>query len=361
MKNRIAKTIPMALALILMLTMAAGCPRPAPEVAPIPQPDPEVPRTITITDPLGREVELTLPLERVVVINPMAAEIVHALGASDRVIGVNLTTAGDESLPGLFGKTVVAPEWGEPDYERIIELRPQLVITYATWLEPAAIAETLAPAGIPVLGMDATDLPYVFNDIETLGKLFEEEERAARLIEFLQAPLDLIEDRVEALSPEEKVRVYAEYPHIEFMAFGPGSSWHKMIERAGGVNIFPDIAAFAHIDPEEVIVRNPQVILTGMYGVMGFGATDLDPVREHLQGLIARPGWENLEAVKEGRVYLVSTDLSSGPPEILLHLYVGKILHPELFADVDPEAILREYFEEFHGVELKGIFIYPDP
>ncbi|MCD5412847.1 MAG: hypothetical protein LR006_01855, partial [Dehalococcoidia bacterium] len=80
-----------------------------------------------------------------------------------------------------------------------------------------------------------------------------------------------------------------------------------------------------------------------------------------LEGLRARPGWENLEAVKEGRVYLVSMDLSFGPLAILLHLYVGKILHPELFADLDPEAILREYFEEFHGVELKGIFIYPDP
>ncbi|MCL0102525.1 hypothetical protein M1N93_00990 [Dehalococcoidia bacterium] len=60
-------------------------------------------------------------------------------------------------------------------------------------------------------------------------------------------------------------------------------------------------------------------------------------------------------------MHLISEDLTFGPLANILKLYIGKILHPELFADVDPEAILREYFEEFHGVELKGIFVYPDP
>ncbi|MCL0060332.1 ABC transporter substrate-binding protein [Dehalococcoidia bacterium] len=369
MKNRIAKTIPMALALILMLTMAAGCPPPrpaeqAPTPAPAPAPEP-MPRTITITDSAGREVEVSLPLERVIVINPVAAEVVHALGASDRVIGVSGPTAQDESLPGFHGKTVVSPRGhGEPDHEKIIELRPQLVITWGTHpaIDLVALAEILAPAGIPVVGVDAFRMATLFEDIETLGKLFEEEKSAARLVEFLQAQLDLIEGRVEGLSPDERVSVYAEHHGREFLAFGPGSDWHRMIEKVGGVNIFADAGRpFVDIDPEKVIVRNPQVILKNVHALIGFGATDLEPIRESLEGLCARPGWENLEAVKEGRVYLVSMDLSFGPLAILLHLYVGKILHPELFADLDPEAILREYFEEFHGVELKGIFIYPDP
>ncbi|MCL0098142.1 ABC transporter substrate-binding protein [Dehalococcoidia bacterium] len=113
---------------------------------------------------------------------------------------------------------------GEPDHEKIIELKPQLVIAWGTHpaVDLVALAETLDLAGIPVVGIDAFRLATLFDDIETLGKLFEEEKAAARLVEFLQSPLDLIEGRVEALSPEEKVRVYAEHHAREFMAFGPG-------------------------------------------------------------------------------------------------------------------------------------------
>jgi len=366
MKNRIARTIPIVLALIMMLTLVGGCPPPRPaEEAPAPAPAaaPEpMPRTITITDSAGREVEFSLPLEKVIVINPLAAEVVHALGASDRVIGVSDLTAQDESLPGLQGKTVVSLGHGEPEYEKIIELRPQLVITWGTHpaVDLVKIAETLAPAGIPVVGIDAFRLATLFDDIETLGKLFEEEKAAARLVEFLQAPLELIEGRVEGLNPEERVRVYAEHHAREFLAIGPGSDWHRMIEKAGGVNIFADVGRpSVDVDPELVIARNPPVILKQWF-LIGFGATEVERIREHLQGLIARPGWENLEAVKDGRVYLISMDLSFGPPAVILKLYMGKILQPELFADVDPESILREYFQEFHGVELRGIFIYPE-
>ncbi|MCL0029614.1 ABC transporter substrate-binding protein [Dehalococcoidia bacterium] len=183
MKNRIAKTIPMALALILMLTMAAGCPRPA-EEAPAPAPDP---RTIIITDSAGREVEVSLPLERVIVISSRAAEIVHALGAADRVIGITKWDAQWEFLPGFYGKTVVGCWAGRVDLERIIELRPQLVIGASPvggFVDLAAQVEALAPAGIPVVAIDDFRLATLFDDIVILGKLFDEERAAARLVEF---------------------------------------------------------------------------------------------------------------------------------------------------------------------------------
>lgn len=359
MNNRIAKTIPIALALILMLTLTAGCPpsRQA-EEAPVAEP-----RTITITDSAGREVEVPLPLERVVVISISTAELIHALGAADTIIGVSERTARDEALPGFHETAVVSHGMGELDYEQVIQLAPQLVITWGTHprFDVVALADTMAPAGIPVVGVDGFRLATLFADIEILGELFERQAVAGRLIEFLQAPLDLIEGRVDGLSTEERVRVYGEHHGRPFMAFGPGSDWHRMIETVGGVNIFADVGRpFVDVDPEKVIIRNPQVILNNTR-FRGFGATDFVPIREHRQGLIARPGWENLDAVKAGRVYLISMDLAFGPATVALHLYVGKILHPELFADVDPEGFLREYFEEFHGVELRGIFIYPQP
>jgi iron complex transport system substrate-binding protein len=373
MKNRIAKTITIVLALILMLTMAAGCPAPVSPVEEDPAPGPGTheprtpelrtpePRTITIMDSAGREVEVSLPLEKVIVINPIAAEVVHALGASARVIGVANGTDRDESLPGLYGKPVVGPPHGEPDYEAIILLRPQLVITWGTHprVDLNATAGALAPANIPVVGIDAFRLTTLFRDIELLGKLFEREKEAARLVSFLQKQLTLLEGRVGNLTPGERVRVYAEHHSAPFMAIGPGSDWHTMITRAGGVNIFADVGRpVAGVDPELVLLRNPQVVLKQSFP-LGFGVTRVEHLEPHLRALVARPGWGDLEAVRTGRVYLVSMPLSFGPQAIILNLYMGRILVPHLLVGVDLEAIHREYFRMFHGVNLTGIFIYP--
>jgi iron complex transport system substrate-binding protein len=359
MKFGVGRTIIIAV-LISMLPLAAACRslRAAEE-----EPLPPTPRTITITDSAGREVELPLPLERVVVLNPRAAEVVHALGASDRVVAVSDVTARNRSLPGLYGKMVVVQGHGEPNYEEIVQLRPHLVITWGTHprVDVNAIAATLAPAGIPVVGIDAWRLDTLFADIRILGELFTKETAAIQLLDFLQAQLDLLRGRTAGLTARDKVRVYAEHHAKEFFAVGPGTDWHRIIEEAGGVNVFADVGRPAvDVDPELVIRRNPQVILK-QWGQIGFGTAAIDPIREQLKGFIARPGWENLEAVRDGRVYLVSMDLAFGPPAIIFMLYAGRILQPALFADVDPEYLLREYFRRFHGVEIQGTFIFPTP
>jgi len=238
------------------------------------------------------------------------------------------------------------------------------VLTYGTHprVDIEEVAATLAPAGIKVVGIDCFKLDTLFSDITTLGQLFGTEEKAGKLIMFFQDILGAVEEKVRDLNPEEKPRVYAEHHRGDYYSFGPGSAWHEMIERAGGINIFADMPMpYPEVDPEAVIERNPQVILkdTRRTPPMGYGVTDTEPIQAYIDELTARPGWEALDAVRDGRVYVTSPDLTAGPKKVIAIAYFAKLFHPQL--DLDPEAIFREYLESWQGIEYKGIFIYPEP
>jgi iron complex transport system substrate-binding protein len=71
-----------------------------------------------------------------------------------------------------------------------------------------------------------------------------------------------------------------------------------------------------------------------------------------------RSGMEVIDAVKNGRVYIISTDAASIHPSIF-NSYVAKWLYPELFQDLDPVSIHKEWLNEFLGVEFKGVYAYP--
>lgn len=424
MKNRIAKTVSIVLALVMLLTIISGCapvgvsqeeydeavaerdtakakvtelgsdlaaaqaqvaslgkeiaaakaekptpipPTPTP-VPPTPTPAPTpTPEITTITDSAGREIELPSSLERVVVLNPPNAEVMRALGVADRVIGISGSLAKPDYWPALAQKPVVAKHaHGEPDFEKIIELDPQIVLTYGTHraVDVTAMADTLAPAGIEVVGIDCYKLDTLFADIEILGEMFGKEEAAAELIGFLQIIPQMAESKVKDLKPEERVTVYAESHGGDYVAFGPGSEWHTMIETAGGSNIFADAAKpYTEVDPEVLIERNPQVILKDARRTpkMGYGVTDTEPMQAYLDEFTARPGWSEIDAVRDGKVYVVSSALGAGPTKMITILYFAKVLYPERFADIDPDSVLAKYYEKFQGVEFKGMFMYPEP
>jgi iron complex transport system substrate-binding protein len=325
----------------------------------------EAASTITIVDSAGRVVELPYPLERVVVLNPPSAEVMRATGVTDRIIGISGSLARADYWPGLSGLPQVARfAHTEPDYEKIIELNPQAVITYGTHpaIDIQEIADALAPAGIKVVGIDCYELDTLFRDIATLGAIFGREAQAARLIVFFQDILDAVEEKVGGLESEEKPRVYAEHHGGDYHTFGASSPWHAMIERAGGINIFAGISMpYPEVDPEAVIEGNPQVILKDTRGTppMGYGVTDTAPIQAYIAELAARPGWEALDAVRDRRVYVLSPDLTAGPKKVIAIAYFAKLFHPEF--DLDPKAMLREYHERWQGVEHKGVFIYPEP
>lgn len=75
--------------------------------------------------------------------------------------------------------------------------------------------------------------------------------------------------------------------------------------------------------------------------------------------LMSHPALRGTNAVKKGRVYLIDSTVLYGPREVVGLCYLAKWLHPELFRDVDPEAVHKEILKKFFDDDLKGVWVYP--
>ena len=326
---------------------------------------------------LGRESELTIeqyaihgqtfkpvtinkPIERIVVQGIYGAEALCALEVHDRIAGVSesIKTAGQLKTfvedKTSFGSDII---W---DVEKILELMPDFVLVSCCGYFPDE-EEKLKSAGIPLIRMYFYE-DFIYSEIRNLGWILSKKERAEEIINFDQSNLNIIKERVEDLKPVEKTRVYYEYI-FDYSSVGVGTKHDNAIIKSGGINIFADLSGHSStVSSEEVLERNPQVILklmsTGYNVPSGYNVVDTGEMEELRNNIMSRPGWGNIDAVKNGRVYLISSD-TLVPHYSVYYSYVAKWLHPELFADVDSVDIHRDWFETFLGVEYRGVYAYP--
>jgi iron complex transport system substrate-binding protein len=75
--------------------------------------------------------------------------------------------------------------------------------------------------------------------------------------------------------------------------------------------------------------------------------------------ILSRPGLSDVAAVKDCRVYIIASGIVGGAPSIISDLYFAKWFHPNLFEDIDPEEVHEELVQEFFGLELEGVYVYP--
>ena len=211
--------------------------------------------------------------------------------------------------------------------------------------------------------LSLSTLGTLTNNIETMGLMLGKEEEAEEFVNFLQSKLDLIEERAQEIEPEERKTVYFESGHKDYLAYGPGSVDDELLVKAGGINVFYDLgASSSEVDPEEILEREPDVIIKDPMGVNygGYRATGTSDMEAKRDEMMSRPGWSELKAVQDGQVYIEGGDLY-GPMIVINLCYLAKILYPDKFEELDVEAFHREYLEKYQGLEFRGIYVYPCP
>ena len=333
-------------------------------------------KELTIVQYLGKPsdifeepVTVPMPIESIAALGgTFGPYTVCAFGEADKIVAVS--TGGAKKRGEIRDLIEDVPEVGKFtvwDMEKILELNPDIVQAYAH-KDYSDYREILDAAGIPLVQMGFNVLEEYFNELRNLGWMLNKQERAEELISFEQQHLGLIEERVKDLDEEQKPRVYfIKYPGYyggPTHTSGKGSFADDVIEFCGGINIFADLEGSVVVDPEAVIVRNPQVIYVYTSGAtdgcpLGYDITDTGPVEEGRQDMIMDyPGWDHIDAVKNGRVYFITGDAKSVHPSIF-NSYAAKWFHPDLFEDVDPIDIHREWMERFLGIEYKGVYAYP--
>lgn len=315
------------------------------------------PAFITITDSKGRQVKVLAPPKRIVVTNSDVAEVISALGMADRIVGASDTCLEDPMLSQKLKNAVSIGTWSQPSAEKIVELKPDMVFAYASFLKNAGQIEA---TGIPLVCLDCYKIETLARDIKTLGQILSKEKEAAAYVNCIQKYLNIIESRVKSLKTSQKPLVYQE-SYSDYKSVSVGSGGHQMLEMAGGTNICGgEPVAFPQVSPEWVLSKNPQVIIKAVSSSVasGYGETG-EAMKEKRDEIMSRPGWKGISAVKNGRVYIISSDIYTGPRAVVGIACFAKWIHPQLFADLDPAAIHNEILTGFHGLKPKGAWVYP--
>lgn len=313
--------------------------------------------TQVVIDSVGREVELPYPVTSAVVANAYNVEIINGIGALDCVIGVDYNIYQDkESWQNRYTEDqVIGKSQKELNYEKIIELAPQVLILTGNGTYEEA-QEQLSPFGIQVCVVDAYYTDQFAQNCELLGKIFGKEAEAAELSDYFMSKLDYIQKQ---LAGVEKKTIYFEYRRAGNTTI-PGNYFFNMVEYSGGENLFKD-AANEEVDTEAVVVKNPEYIVK--VSAPDVYSSYYPPTLEEHQAikeeLVSRPGWDEITAVKEDNILLLSHYVHGGASKLVGTMYIAKFLYPELLPDLHPEQVFKDWLEKYQHLDYIEGHTYP--
>lgn len=307
------------------------------------------PVTITQTD--GTLVTLPCRPQRIIVANGNAAEMMIAIGAEGKIVGVTQTTANISYIMEKIPRAENVGDWQIPNVEKMLALHPDVVIAYAS-SKPKNI-DQLAAANITLIYLDCFRLSTLANDARALGKLTGRSNEAEVYARMVEDTIAEVSGRVKNIPERELPSVYSE-SYTDFTASGPGSGSDEMLQLAGGKNIATDIAtSSAKISTEWIVARQPEYIIKVI------SSSNQKPFPEIAAGMRNRTGWETITAVKNDRVYLFANDIQYGPRSYVGLVYMAQLLHPDEFRDMHPRQMLNEYAGRYVSGTNGTMMIYP--
>jgi iron complex transport system substrate-binding protein len=224
--------------------------------------------------------------QRIVSIAPGVTEAIFFLGEQRRLVGrtdhCNYPPDA-KKIPSIGG-------FGEPSIERIVALKPDLVLMTNSSAYPSY--SKLKSLGLNVVDLEPQTLDDVFEMVIEIGRMLGVERKAKERVAMLRKVVETVRAR-HAREPRAP-RVYVEIDYGPIFTVGKQGFLNDMADILGCNNIFADIdQAYPQVGVEAVILRDPEVIFLG-HGTHGESA--LERVR-------ARPGWERISAVRSGRVF----------------------------------------------------------
>ncbi|MDL2318296.1 ABC transporter substrate-binding protein [Eubacteriales bacterium OttesenSCG-928-A19] len=247
-------------------------------------------------DRAGNPIALPETVETVVSLSPSTTEVIVDLGMADKLVGVDTYSADVAGIP----EGIALFDMMTPDMERMVELSPDAVlVTGMVLVEGGDPFERLADMGICIAYIpSSTSIEGILEDNLFIGRAVGNETGARALNATLTDAIDAL--RVETDAP---VPVYFEIGSMpQLYSFGSGTFLDEMIGLLGGRNIFADQQGWVSVSEEAVIAADPQVIFTN---------ESWNP--DAVQAVLDRPGWADVDAVRNGRVYLIDANLSSRP------------------------------------------------
>lgn len=284
------------------------------------------PTWFAVNDMAGRRITLNAPADRVVVMMPADAEILNAIGAFETIVGVGMYCATPEEtavMPGIDQLPVVDSGY-VTNVEQVLELNPQVVILTKMG-HSEELVDSLAAGGVQVVVTDAQDLEGVYADITLLGAVTGKNAEAEALIADMKQKFAAVSEK----AGETGKTLYIEESPLQWGLWtaGKGTYMDDIAAICGLTNIFADVEGHKDVSEEQVLERNPDVIITmSMY----YGEGDLPDAE-----IKNRAGWENVSAVRNDAVIYDPTNAVALPgprltdvAEMLLDAFTEEAAEP---------------------------------
>ncbi|MCZ9312379.1 MAG: iron ABC transporter substrate-binding protein [Methanocorpusculum sp.] len=349
------------LLLLITVCLTAGC---------IQTSDPHETETITITDSAGREVVIPADPQRIAVSGSGSTRLVAYLGALDRVVAVDSqdgkTTQTSDlrpyglANPGLRELPTLGTAKGQIDPERLLAASPDLILKSTSGTDLAGEADELtAKTGIPVVlysQYDPGTKPDEFAaNLRLLGKVLGKEERAEEILKYFDAIREDLASRTKDIPDEGKPMLYVggvaysgshglystQPNYLPFRYLSANNA-------AAGADTGSGTTENAKVAKEQILAWDPDILFVDLATLTAAGGGSIVE-------LSTDPSYNSMTAVQTGEVYAVLPHTSMGANyETILAdaYYIGKVLYPEQFADIDPAAKADEIYEFVVGAPV---------
>lgn len=304
--------------------------------------------------------------------NSYVYETVRAIGAADKIIGITdrfVTPGGNRYsksyFPELLSNNVAnVGDLQAVNYEVINNLNPDVVLTDA--------AEYYDYTKTPDTAVVALDV-NITNSKEACmryGYIFGKVSEAREYLNWYTNIENRIAEKTKDIAEADRPLVYVSSYNVDTTKFQvPAKDNYRavMAKNAGGRYLGDELSGtgIQDVDAEWVIARNPDVIIfSAGNSILGYDITSDKNVTDAIDEFLKRPEFSDVNAVKNKKIYMVSHPyiLCGGASGLIGTIYYAKWLYPDLFSDIDAQAIHQEYVTKFQHLDLdvtKSISAYP--
>jgi len=284
------------------------------------------PTQIQVTDELGRTIEVPQPVRRIVSLAPNLTETVFALDAGDLLVGdtnVDDFPAAAKTLPHVGA--VLAPS-----LEQIVALHPDLVLA-TNDLNRRATVDALAGLGLAVYVTDPLSIDDVLASTARIARLIGAGDRGDAAIAEMRARLDALSQRLADVPPRRVLFVVWTEPLI---SIGKRTFLNDALSHAGAQSVVEIADGWPQISFEYALKLQPEYLVFA-----GSLAEANAPAEDELSKL---PGWRDLNAVRDGKIVIVSDAIDRPGPRMVDAIEeLARLLHPDAFAPGAPAGSSR--------------------
>lgn len=267
---------------------------------------------LKVKDFLGREVTIKKEPKRIVSLSPATTELIYALGAGNKVVGVT----DYDDYPPAVKKVAKVGGFKGPNMEAIAAQKPDII--FASTLSGKDQMESLQKSGIPVVVLEAMNINQIYDSIKMIGQITRTEKKGNEIIQNMKDKIKEINDKVKNLP---KVKTFFIVDTNGNYTAGKGTFIDELINLAGGKNVAGDVNGWAQYSMEKLLQDNPDVIISS-------------PHASNANSIKNLAGYKDTKAAKDGKIFVISSDdiINRASNRIVLGLEeMAKDLHPEAF------------------------------